>query len=177
MNLIGHRLALFGIQGSGKTTFIQQKILPNFSRYIVFDFMDDYKGYNRYVAKSPSEFDFFIDKVVVPNYQKIDLIVIDEANRLLPNRIEMVEGFKLLNDRCGVNHMNIGVITACRRPSQIHTDVVELAHYIICFGLYGKNDIQRLNAEKSGFGDVVAQLKNHEAVLYDKTSGEIKKIQ
>jgi hypothetical protein len=52
--------------------------------------------------------------------------------------------------------MGVGYI--CRRPSQLNTDLTEIADYLFIFQLGGKNDIQYLNDLKQGLGEAVKNL-------------------
>ena len=61
----------------------------------------------------------------------------------------------------------IGFGLACRRPAQLFTDFPGLAWYMFLFGNKGSADVQRLNQEAEGLGDLVRTLdvKKHEWVL------------
>jgi len=92
------------------------------------------------------------------------MIVVDEANRyMLPKPIPLPEQVSYLNDF--QLHIPISFLCIARRPVQLNTDITELAHYIICFNLAGKNDIGYLNDLTDGLGDSVAQLQEYEFIV------------
>ena len=62
----------------------------------------------------------------------------------------------------------VGIGFICRRPAQLYTDFVSLSHIIFSFGNKGSQDIQRLNMEASGLGDMVKELANHEYVVVNQ---------
>lgn len=165
-DLTNKKIVVFGMQGSGKSHLVKNYILPRIHRGIVFDTLNEYPQFTRYVPKSRNkdgvpELELFI-KYAIKN--KYSMIVVDEANRyMLPKPIPLPEQVSYLNDF--QLHIPISFLCIARRPVQLNTDITELAHYIICFNLAGKNDIGYLNDLTDGLGDSVAQLQEYEFIV------------
>lgn len=165
LDFTNRKIVIFGIQGSGKSHLVKKVILPKITRGIVFDTLDEYQDFPRYVPKSRNkdgipELEAFIPYAVKNKYS---MIIVDEANRYmipqtpLPEQVSYINDFQL--------HIPIALLCIARRPVQLNTNITELAHYIICFNLAGKNDISYLNDLTDGLGDSVAQLEAHEFII------------
>lgn len=186
MKLDLHNTILFvsGLNNSGKSYFVKNKILPNY-KCLVHDPLKEYpqNDCDVYYPKKTTypaitqENENFIKKIVIPNANNYDLIVWEEASRTFPNKKELFPVMRAFLDT--YRHYNqVGLVFICRRASQIQTDIPSLAHNLICFGNKGVADIQRLNSESQGLGDVVAQLSNYHFVLVaqDRTFKEMDPI-
>lgn len=168
IELANKRFIIIGLQGSGKTT-LAKSILRGVDRHIVYDPMGEYpanQGFRNFVPDdmdSPAEMDDFIGNVVIP--WQPDLFILDEGSRYIPhNPKRLPRNLSRMVDLSRHWAISWGVIA--RRPSQIHTDVRELAHYIFVFGLHGSNDIKTLDNWYAGMGQVVRSLPEyHFAVL------------
>jgi len=158
MDLRNKSWAIFGLKGSGKSVLLKS-ILDSSPDHLVYDPMNEHRGYKRYVPddrRSTSELSDFIAQVVIP--RKPTLFVIDEANRhIRPKPTPLPAGVDELNDLA--RHWNISVGYVARRPVQFHTDIVELAQVIFFFILPGKNDYRYLEDLHAGLGDQVRQLR------------------
>lgn len=165
IDLRDKRFVIIGLPGSGKTT-LAKHILQSNSRHIVYDSMSEYAGFRRYIpddAHSVAELDRFISDTVIR--YKPDLFMLDEANRYIqpkPNRLPQA-----VADMVDVSrHWRVAWGAIARRPTQIHTDIIELAHYGFIFNLSGRNDKRALENWYTGLGDAVANLpKYHFAVV------------
>ena len=172
------RFTIFGLPGSGKTE-LAKYIIRSTDKYVVYDPLGaniehhDFDGYRRYVPKdrtSPNELSNFIRNTVIPNRRHIRLFVVDEANTYVkpkPNRLP--PGIQDLNDLS--RHWGIAWGLIARRPSQFHTDVVELCHYLFVFMLPGKNDHRYLNSVMTGAGDAVEKLEPFQFLVIDFVRG------
>ena len=178
IDLTDKRFVILGLQGTGKT-YLAKYFLKHNAASIVYDTLGEYQGSNRYIVKyrqnSPEaieELDTFIAKIVVAS-GKIRLFVIDEANRFCPPKpAPLPDGVLELNDF--QRHYKISFGTIARRPTQLHTDLVELAHYIFIFQLKGKNDLLYLNALADGLGDSVLSLPEyHFTIVYPNHTFEV----
>lgn len=165
IDLTNKKIVVFGMQGSGKSYLVKKYILPRIHRGIVFDTLNEYPEFTRYVPKFRSkdgipELELFITYAIKNKYS---MIVVDEANRYclpqtpLPEQVSYLNDFQL--------HIPISFLCIARRPVQLNTNITELAHYIICFNLAGKNDIAYLNDLTDGLGGDVAQLQEYEFIV------------
>lgn len=81
------QIVVFGLRGTGKTTFVKW-LLEKFKHPFVFDTLNEYKDFNRYVpdtreAGEPLQLEFATFwKNILKN--KIDCLAVDEANRIMP---------------------------------------------------------------------------------------------
>jgi len=170
--LTNQRFAIFGLQGSGKS-YLAKKLLSREPRSLVYDVMDEYQGFNRYIVKyrqyepaAISELDTLVNKIVIGS-GKIRCFVLDEANRFCPPKPHPLPASILdLND--GQRHYNIAFGVIARRPTQLHSDLTELAHWLFIFNLPGKNDQSYMDELKTGLGDIVAGLPEHQFVILDQ---------
>jgi hypothetical protein len=171
----------FGLNRSGKSYFIKNAIIPNY-RCIVFDPNGEYaskdgsfkpSNCDYYIPKKTSypcialEFEHFLDWFK-KNKSKYDLLIIDEADSVFPNKKPLYPNADNLKGKFRHNEWgNIGIGFACRRPAQLFTDFPSLSYYLFIFGNKGAADIQRLNSESEGLGDLAKQLdvSKHEYIL------------
>jgi len=173
-DLENKRFCIFGLQGSGKTELakaIMKGVRVN--TYLVYDVHHEYTGFTRYLASTRQvdrrnnndpgviELNNIIDRVK----SRIRLFVLDEANRFCPNHYPLPASILVLND--DQRHDKIAVGFVARRPVQLHTDLVELAHYLFIFRLTGRNDYKFLEDTAEGLGDQVKALKDYEFVIVD----------
>jgi hypothetical protein len=163
MDFKGRRFALLGLQGSGKTVNAKW-ILKHYPRHLVYDPLKEYQGFNRYLPtyrnysfESIAELNTAVQKLVFDRPNQLDLFVIDEANRYCPNMRSLPDIIGQLNDFN--RHMNIGFGVIARRPVQLNTDLIELAHDLFIYRLKGKNDIAYLNDLADGLGEAVLSLQ------------------
>lgn len=141
--------------------------------HIVYDPLREHKNFNRYLPtnrNSVSEASGFITDYVLKKRPK--LYCVDEANRYIkPKPNPLPPGFADLNDFS--RHWDIawGVVT--RRPSQFHSDIVELCHFLFIFHLPGPKDRRFLNDLSDGLGDVVKSLPLYHFAVLDQTTDTI----
>lgn len=168
-SLIEKRFVILGLQGTGKT-YLAKSILQHEARSIAYDLLHEYQGFNRYIVTnrqfgqaSIDELNLFVNRVVIGS-GKIKLFILDEANRLCPPKPHPLPAAILeLNDFSRHLHISFGAI--CRRPTQLHSDIIELAHYVFIFQLKGKNDLAYLDSIAGGLGDKVFSLPEHHFVI------------
>jgi hypothetical protein len=172
VDLKDKRFVILGLQGSGKTV-LAKDILSHHKDSFVYDTLNEYKGFNRYVPKHRSytpealrELDRSIQKYVINRRDKVSLFIIDEANRYCPNRRLLPNIVGYLNDFNRHLHLSFGIIA--RRPAQLNTDLMELAHYLFIYRLVGKNDLDYLSGVVEGLDDIVRTLKPYHYVVVDE---------
>ncbi|WP_456477904.1 helicase HerA domain-containing protein [Geoglobus ahangari] len=175
IELANKRFCIFGLQGSGKTTLAKYILRQFYDTGWVIDVLDEYAGFNRYVMQDRTitgrdELNaaiFYILEKFKPR-----LLIIDEANRYCPPKKPLPEAVSYLNDFH--RHENLAIGFIARRPAQLHTDLVELAHYLFIFRLVGKNDKTYLDYLHSGLSEAVESLPPHSFIFYNRENGEIR---
>ncbi len=172
MDLRNKRFAILGLQGSGKTESAKW-ILKNFPSHLVYDVLREYDGFNRYIPKyrqyglqSLEELNLAVNKLVIENEKRPAIFIMDEANRYCPSKRPLPDAVLALNDWS--RHLNISFGVIARRPVQLNTDLIELAHNIIIFNLKGKNDVEYFNSFVSGLGDQLPNLPKFHFIVVDE---------
>lgn len=174
------RFVVLGLQGTGKS-YLVKYFLANFKNSIVYDVMQEHEGFSRYLVtyrqhndEGIEELNRFVNQVVIES-KKIRLFILEEANRYCPSKpVPLPDSILELNDF--QRHYKIAFGLTARRPTQLHSDLVELAHYLFIFRLVGKNDYAYLEAIAEGLGDAVRALPDyHFIVVYPDRKYEIHK--
>jgi len=160
---------LFGLPDSGKST-LACYILNQFgSAAFVYDTLSEYppEPFDSYAPKDQYDVEELEGILrAAMRSRRYKLIVIDETNRFCPSKpAPLPQAVADLNDWRA--HYGIAAGYIARRPVQLNQDLTELSHYIISFGLKGKNDIQYLNDLAAGLGDTVSQLELYHFVVVD----------
>lgn len=170
-NLQKRRFVILGLQQTGKS-YLAKYILKQEPRHLIYDVLHEHQGFNRYLVderqyspEAVTELNLLIKQVILVNKpSKLRLFIIDEANRYCPPKPKpLPEQVRELNDFSA--HYDLAFGTIARRPTQLHNDLVELAHYLFVFQLSGKNDFTYLEALSKGLGEAVKGLKPHYFVI------------
>lgn len=168
-DLENKRFVIVGLQGTGKSVLVKHLLSQN-KHHIVYDVLHEHQGFNRYIPThrqysdaAIAELNAFVNKVVLGS-GRIRLFIMDEANRYcrpkpnpLPNAILDLNDFN--------RHERIAFGCVARRPTQLHSDLMELAHYLFIFRLVGKNDCEYLEELAQGLGDATKSLKDFHFVV------------
>jgi len=166
INLTNVQWCVFGLRGSGKSWLVKS-VLDSTPSHLVYDPLDEHRGYRQYVPndrQSGEELSTVIHERVIA--WRPALFVIDEANKYVrPKPTPLSSGLADLADLGRHYQVSIGYVA--RRPSQFHTDVVELSDYLFIFHLTGKNDYMYLENIKRGLGDAVRALEPHHFAVVD----------
>jgi DNA helicase HerA-like ATPase len=170
VNLHEKRFVILGLQGSGKSTLAKYLARQN-PKSLVFDIIGEYQGLNRYVPKQKqgialqTELELCINRLLLKNLQRFDTFIIDEANRVAPSKKPLTPSLLMLNDQS--RHFGLSLGTIARRPSQLNTDLMDLAHYLFIFTLSGWHDKQYLNKISVGLGDEAQTLEPYHFIMVD----------
>jgi len=151
------RIVVLGLQGSGKTTLVKRLIKGN--PHSVYDPLHEYGS--QYNVGS-FNIETFLTNVRISGPR---IVVFEEASRYLGKHSPSRAALTYLDEH---RHMDQHVMIVCRRPTQVHPDVIELANYLIVFNLPGANDKALLEAMACGLGDIVRELPEHEFVVVDE---------
>jgi len=159
IELKGKTFNIFGLKGTGKSELLKH-IARTMKPSIIYDTIheqrnskdyDIYQPQHRYNTAECEQF------IMITLQSKYKMIGIDEANRFAhPHPTPLPPAFVEANDMSRHYGKAIGFIA--RRPTQLHTDLVELAAYLFIFNLKGKNDILYLNNLSGGLGDIAVKL-------------------
>ena len=175
IDLTNKRAVIFGLPGTGKSLLLEH-ILKSTRKHIIYDPLNEHgpkdgsQGFTRYVPTdrhSADELNTFIEKGVIARRNDYDLLAIDEMNIYVrPKPTPLPRAVADLNDMS--RHFLLSWLGVARRPSQFHTDIVELAHFVFLFKLPGANDYRYMESLSKGLGDTVRALpKYHFAILED----------
>ena len=98
------------------------------------------------------------------------LVIVDESNKYIqPRPAKLPFGLAELNDTS--RHYGVAWGVICRRPTQIHSDVLELAHYHFYFRMPGPRDTKMLNNIHPGMGDECRSLPDYYFIVYEQGLG------
>ncbi len=156
LNLSGKKIAILGIQGSGKTVFAQN-LAKDFKAIVYTPHIEEWKSIKANVAQFNDFLNDFEKFCMAIKRSKYKLIVIDEFDMLF-SKGAMI---KFHANDLFINHRHYDKIVAVlsRRPQDIPTKIFESCHYIAAFSLEGFNAIKRLNEIREGFGEMVSNLE------------------
>lgn len=174
-DLIGKKIAIIGLTGTGKTTlakYISRKFAtlvytPHIARVgeeiktewddedvMVFlweDFYNDFSLACKFVKEKALE-------------RKLEMFVIDEFDLLYRNNFEVSKEFLDLS----INHRhynNLSIVGITRRPQNIPTTFFEECHILFIFTTEAPNVVQKLNNIYPKLGDMARNLKKHEFIV------------
>jgi hypothetical protein len=183
MDFDNKKIGIFGLQGSGKTYFIKSYLESTSRTYFIYDLGAEFGGLRnkKHIVYVPQfrqgdaarqEANKILSEFYFPlaEKNKVNGLIVDEVSLIAPNKKPLPDALFTVNERN--RHIGKGqaFIFAARRPSQINTDMVEIAHNIIIFNLAGKNDRQYLNAVREGAGDAsVDMLLPYHFLVLDET--------
>lgn len=173
LDLSGKTWCSLGLKGTGKSTLANSFLNTYGSEALYYDTLheapvdspfDIYQPSSRYSA-APLE---TVIKAITPKdateIPKYRLFVIDEANRFCPPKPSpLPPSVADLNDQARHYLMSVGYIA--RRPSQLNSDLMELADYLFIFRLTGKGDQIYLNNTVGGLGDAVLHLPDFHFII------------
>lgn len=168
----GCKICIFGLQGGGKTFFVEHYLLNKFNHPVIYlmhkeDFSE--RG-NHIETIIPKDEEGNVDtsmktlnqtaKVIKERAIKgeIDVFVIDEADLFIPKDFRRLQRYSYFHDLIiNHRHYNISLIFITRRPQELPTVITEQsAHYFI-FHIAGKNVKNHLNMIYDGLGDLASE--------------------
>lgn len=183
-------ITVFGRTGYGKTYLIKNNFLKHYKRIIIFDTMNEYKTESgidilsvpdfentinslieydtqsfclRVSSKNFEDYCQILDTVVTNEFQNITL-VIDEIDKFAsPSSIEAS-----VNNLYNVGrHYEVDIISASRRPNQVHRIITSQSHLLVLFHTNEPRDLAYIReyANKET-ANAVKGLKRYEYVTY-----------
>lgn len=184
------RLTLLGIQGSGKTYLVKEKLIPLFAPYyLVIDPNNEYEGFNRYIPKFGSDPEFYkkeiellVRKVIMPSCDTIEeqkargkrkvkalrLLVVEEADLLAPSQKNMNPGMRHLV--VVSRHLDLNIIFLSRRPTDLATYIMDTSDFIVTFKQTGNNAKKVLKNMSDGADKEIGKIsfENHEFLYFTR---------
>ena len=169
LDLTGKRICVVGLQGSGKS-YLTKYLLERYKRVFVIDPMDEYQ----IIDKDKNRVRVVLKEEVIPDIvfdtienTHLDMLIVDELSRFAPSRRSINSRLKNFADVCRHPPTPTTFVGIARRPGQVFTDYVELAHYIFIFRLRGRNDSIWLANQAIDLPTTVHGLKQYEFVCLD----------
>jgi len=166
--------AVFGYKGSGKSVLSQYIGSRYGAKCLYFDTLHevpDNVSFHIYQPKNRQNIVELLSVIkLLQANKRYRMFIIDEANRYAkPKPSPLPQEIADMNDWARHKQFNLSVGYIARRPTQLNTDLTEIADYLFIFQLGGKNDIQYLNDLRKGLGDVVQSLPLYHFVLVDQS--------
>jgi hypothetical protein len=184
------KIAVLGLQGSGKSYFTREYFLRSQPYHLVIDPMDEYDGFTRYVPHTKlmenydslnQEIALIHRKLVWPNIltlekqakghnkpKRLRMLVYEEADMYMPSQRLLNASIRRTYIQC--RHMQLDLIAVSRRPTDLNTYVMDVADYLIVFKISGANALKTLRNMNADCVDAVRRLSydKHEFILFDR---------
>lgn len=171
INLESKHWVLFGVKDSGKSYLadkLMQKAADNGKLIVIFDPMDEYSDHENIMRIIPTakrgqkaidELDRTLEEIE-DRKEEIDYFLCDEISRFHSKGGELKGP---LGEMIDLNaHWDMGVGFVCRRPTQMHTDIREMADWIFVFALRGRNDVKSLDEISNGLTETMEEMVSNE---------------
>jgi len=186
------KVGVFGIQGSGKTYFVEHALIKSFKKPFIYlmhpeDFQSCGNNVSVYIPTKILKGKRIIDRSVQhldrvmghfieeAKKGKYDAFILDEASTFLPknlstlqreapNIIDAIDSHRHYGKKKGEG---FSFVFMARRPQSLPTELVETSHFLFIFALEGKNAKDHLKAIHSDFKDLTEQLsvEKHNFIL------------
>ena len=169
------KTTILGIQGSGKTILGKQLTKEFKNPFWCVANLDDLKGMDRNIKKiilqrkSFEEMDVICGEIIkLAKMNECDLLVIDEADLLIPKTVEKLQTTPAIHDLI-VNHRHykIAVFTITRRPADLNALVVESSEHKFIFALEtSDNVVRKMKSIDSSLPDLMRPItkKSHKFI-------------
>lgn len=174
------KTSVFGIQGSGKTYLVANKLLKNFKHPFIYEIhQEDFRHIKRAYIYQYSENSLnlsTLEKVAkqvkeLAQQRKIDCFVVDEADMFLRSGFVISKNMTdlILNHR----HYKLALIFISRRPQSIPTEIVESSEHLFIFKIEGENVNKKFKAIHPKIIELMPQLsKDKHNFIYKKLGEE-----
>jgi hypothetical protein len=178
IDIRGSKIAICGLQGSGKTFYAIQEVIRNNYKVLVFsphwhDFETLPNNFYFYegFSTAPAEIEkFFIYAKKLCQQGIIDGVFMDEFDMYFQNVFEI--GQTATDVFANHRHYNMFMIMITRRPQDIPAKVFESCKFIIAFSLQGENARNKFNGTYKGLGDSILALDYSKYEYYQKEIGK-----
>lgn len=188
MDVKGCKICVFGLQGSGKSFFVENYLLNKFEHPIVYLMhREDFQRRGNHVKIIvPQDDDGNVDtsmrtlnkwckeikeEAIAGN---VDALIIDEADLFILKDFRGLQKFSYFHDLI-INHRHyndLSLVFITRRPQELPTMITEQsAHYFI-FHIAGKNVKEHLDRIYDRLGFLASNLKRKEYKFIHLAFGE-----
>lgn len=178
MDIKDTKICVFGVQGSGKSFFVENYLMHKFKNPVVYLMHEeDFQSRGNHVeAIIPKDSEGNVDTstLTLNKYSKnikkraingeVDAFIIDEADLFIPKDFRSLQKYSYFHDIIiNHRHYSLSLIFITRRPQELPTMITEQsAHYFI-FHIAGKNVKDHLNRIYDNLGDIASlKLKRKE---------------
>lgn len=183
MDLRNDHTLVIGKKGMGKSNWLQYQLDP-VDRALTYDVCREHDALTRYLPEYRSgdrgraELGEVTRSLVIgPDAEaRPEVFAVEELSRYCgPHRPapEPIMDVVDLHRHYSTGETGLGFVGVTRRPSQVHTDVVELADRLVAFRLTGRSDKRRLDDVIDGLGEAVGDLGKYEYVVADVDGFEV----
>jgi DNA helicase HerA-like ATPase len=131
-------ITIGGIRGYGKTT-LAKMLLRKFPRVLVYDPLDQYQGFNRYVPQSDTPEEFAYVANWVWREQNI-MFAIEECENYIGEGMAICQAAKNIINR-GRNY-GIGYMAITRRIANLSKTAFSLSDHVFLFRFFAPNDVR-----------------------------------
>lgn len=180
------RTGVFGSSGAGKTTILKTvskwAAFQKRARVIIYDPMDEYYGFLVHTVKGfidsaaeKSSITRFYEPDLLPEILRLVnrggncLLIIDEADRVFPNKKDLP--LEVNNVLRRGRHNNTGIIWATQRPTLCHTDLLGVSSVAVVGRLISIADAQYV---RTNYGIDIQAIYEWTALLSDGKKGSLK---
>lgn len=187
LDVHGVKICIFGLQGSGKTFFVENYLLNKFENPIVYLMHEEdfQKRGNHVEAIIPKDKEGNVDssmktlnvwskKIKQDAINgKIDAFIIDEADLFIVKDFRRLQKYSYFHDLV-INHRHYGLamIFITRRPQELPTAITEQSAHYFVFHVAGKNVKEHLNRIYDNLGDMAFRLRRKEYRFIHLNFGE-----
>lgn len=186
IDLRGDHTLIMGKKGTGKSNLLQYALGDRGpAQTLVYDVCHEhdalttYRPTHRRGDKATAELGRVTESMVLrpsPD-RRPDVFAVEELSRFCSPHVEPPEPVMEIIDMNRhyqtPSGKGLGFVGITRRPSQVHTDAVELADRLIIFRLTGRSDKRRLDDVHTGLGEVVGDLPDYHYVVVDGADYEV----
>lgn len=179
------RISIFGRTGSGKTFFVKNWLLPQYSNYVFYDFKHENDDVDHeIVINTPNQL-----KIDLDTYQKIlyqptqtnirkefnsvcdiifkhkntSLYVDESSNISTPSSILPYHNIIMTQGRT----YNVGVINAAQRPRIIHNTIISESEHLFVFSLNLETDVDKIKEQIGAAAEDIHFLPEHHFLYHN----------
>ena len=186
------KVGVFGIQGSGKTYFVEHELIHSFKKPFVYlmhpeDFTSCKNNVAVYIPKKTVKGKVVIDRSVEhldrvmgkfiedAKKGKYDAFILDEASTFLPKNLatlqnkapNIIDAIDSHRHYGKIKGQGFAIVYMSRRPQSLPTELVETSAFLFTFAMEGKNAKEHFRTIHSDYDELLPKLSkdNHKFIL------------